>query len=268
MADLNPVTLWRRLLALPNESRTKTLAIAFIVSAVCAVVVSGAAVVLGPIQQANRAAEQEARMQAMLAAMPEMAALIEETGGDSLETIIVDLKTGLEAEGVDPDTFDAEIAREDPGQTTILSAQEDIAGIGRRPDLVPIHVLREDGALRLVILPISGAGYQSTIRANLALQGDLNTVAAFSVIEQGDTPGLGARIEEASWQALWPGKLVADADGAIRLQVVRGRATNDFEVDGITGATRTGNGVSNAIRFWLGPNGFGPVLDNLARGAL
>lgn len=62
MADLNPVTLWRHLLALPNESRTKTLAVAFAVSAVCAVFVSGAAVILGPIQQANLAAEQAERM--------------------------------------------------------------------------------------------------------------------------------------------------------------------------------------------------------------
>lgn len=268
MADLNPLSLWRRLLALPNESRTKTIAVAFMVSAACAVSVSVAAVILGPIQDANRAAEQAARMETMLASMPEMATLIEEAGGDSLETIIVNLRTGLRADGIDPDSFDAEAARKDPARTTILSADQDIAGLGRRPDFLPIHILREDGELRLVILPISGAGYQSTIRANLALEGDLNTVAALSVTEQGETPGLGARIEEARWQALWPGKLIADNEGNIRLEVVRGQATNDFEVDGITGATRTGNGVTRAVRFWLGPDGFGPVLDNLASGAL
>ncbi|WP_417584987.1 NADH:ubiquinone reductase (Na(+)-transporting) subunit C [Pelagibacterium sp.] len=268
MADLNPVALWRNLLALPNESRTKTLAVAFAVSTVCAVVVSGAAVILGPIQQANLAAEQAARMEEMLASMPEMAALIEEAGGDSLEKIVVDLRTGQIADDVDPETFDAAAARDDPETSTVLSAEEDIAGIGRRPDLVPIHVLREAGQLRLVILPISGAGYQSVIRANLALEGDLNTVAAFSVTEQGETPGLGARIEEPAWQALWPGKHLVGLEGDIRLDVVRGRATTEFEIDGITGATRTGNGITNAVHFWLGPNGFGPVLDNLARGEL
>lgn len=268
MVDLNPLSLWRRLLALPNESRTKTIAVAFIVSAVCALVVSGSAVYLGPIQQANRAAEMEARMEAMLASMPEMAALIEELGGDSLETIVVDLRTGLIASNIDPDTFDADAVRTDPANTTVLTAEQDVAGIGRRPDLVPIHVLREDGELRLVILPISGSGYQSTIRANLALEGDLNTVAALSITEQGETPGLGARIEENAWQALWPGRQLADGEGNIRLEVVRGRATNSFEVDGITGATRTGRGVSDAVRFWLGPDGFAPVLGNLRAGRL
>ena len=33
MADLNPISAWRRFLALPNENRFKTVAIAFIVSA-------------------------------------------------------------------------------------------------------------------------------------------------------------------------------------------------------------------------------------------
>lgn len=268
MVDLNPFSLWRKLLALPNDSRTKTLAIAFMVSGVCALVVSGAAIYLGPIQQANRAADMAARMEAMLASMPEMAALIETLGGDSLQTIVVDLRTGLAAEGIDPDSFDADAARTDPANTTALTAEQDVAGIGRRPDLVPIHVLREDGELRLVILPISGAGYQSTIRANLALEGDLNTVAALSVTEQGETPGLGARIEEPAWQALWPGRQLADGEGNLRLEVVRGRATNTFEVDGITGATRTGSGVTGAVHFWLGPDGFASVLDNLRAGRL
>ena len=70
MADLNPISAWRRFLALPNENRFKTVAIAFIVSAVCALMVSGATVVLRPIQAANRAAEQQARLEALVAGIP------------------------------------------------------------------------------------------------------------------------------------------------------------------------------------------------------
>ena len=36
----------------------------------------------------------------------------------------------------------------------------------------------------------------------------------------------------------------------------------------VAGATRTGNAVANMIRFWFGPDGFGPVLDKLKRGEL
>ncbi|MBB4052139.1 Na+-transporting NADH:ubiquinone oxidoreductase subunit C [Devosia subaequoris] len=264
MPDLNPLYWWARLLALPNESRAKTIAMAFLVSGVCALLVSSAVVLLAPIQNANLAAEREARLSAMLENMPGLADIIAQYGADSLETVIVDLETG-EATDIDPATFDIAVAAEDPDTSSVLPSEVDIAGLGRRADLAPIHVLRANGELRLVILPISAVGYQSTIRAHVALEADLNTVAGLSIIEHGETPGLGARIEEPAWQALWPGKELAGEDGQIRLSVVRGRATSAFEVDGITGATRTGNAITAAIHFWLGEYGFDDVLANLRR---
>ncbi len=65
----------------------------------------------------------------------------------------------------------------------------------------------------LLVLPMHGVGYQSTITAMLALEADLTTIAALAIIGQGETPGLGARIEDPDWPALWPGKQIADADG-------------------------------------------------------
>jgi len=35
------------------------------------------------------------------------------------------------------------------------------------------------------------------------------------------------------------------------------------EVDGISGATITGRGVTNLVRYWLGDQGYGPLLDKL-----
>ena len=34
----------------------------------------------------------------------------------------------------------------------------------------------------------------------------------------------------------------------------------EFQIDGISGSTLTGKGVSNLLQFWLGENGFGPFL--------
>jgi Na+-transporting NADH:ubiquinone oxidoreductase subunit C len=268
MADFKPISWWRRLLALPNESRTKTIAVAFLVSLFSALLVSGAAVTLKPVQEANQAAERQARMDAMIAALPGMAEILAASGADTLETLIVDLDTGRVAEGVDPATFDARAAASDPELSTALPSDVDIAGIGRRANLAQIHMLRDSDDLKLVILPVVAAGYAGTIRAYLALEGDLNTVAALTVMEQSETPGLGARIEEAAWQNLWPGKQIADADGQIRLAVVKGGATSEYEVDGITGATRTSNAVTNMIRFWMGENGYGTLLTNLRAGGL
>ena len=117
--------------------------------------------------------------------------------------------------------------------------------------------------MQLIVLPVSGKGYQSTIRANLALEADLSTVAALSVTETGDTPGLGARIADPSWQSLWPGKEVANAAGEIVIDVVRGEASGPHEVDGISGATITSNGVAKMLRYWLGDDGYGPFIDRL-----
>ncbi len=268
MVDLNPFTLWRRLLALPNDSRVKTITIAFLVSAVSAIVVSGTAVTLRPLQQANQAAERQARMDAMIASLPGMAYILAASGADTLETVIVNIQTGELAENIDPVDFDMRAVATDPEISTPLETTIDIAGIGRRPDLAQIHILKSGDAVELVILPVYGQGYQSTIYALLALEGDLNTIAALTITEQGETPGLGTRIEEPAWQELWPGKQIANADGEIVISVVRGSATNEFEVDGITGATRTGNGVTNMVQFWLGENGYARVLENLRAGGI
>lgn len=267
MVDINPLSVWRKLLALPNESRTKTIAVAFLVSFACAVMVSSASVLLAPQQEANRTAERQARMDAMIAAMPGMADLLAGSGADSLEMLIVDLASGRPTD-IDPADYDFRAAANDPDRSSAIPPVADIAGLGRRANLAPLYVLRDAETVRLVILPISAVGYQSTIHAYLALEGDLNTVAALTVIEQGETPGLGSRIEEPAWQALWPGRKLADESGQVVLSVVRGQAQSQFEVDGITGATRTVNAVANAVHFWVGEHGFGPVLAALRDGTL
>jgi Na+-transporting NADH:ubiquinone oxidoreductase subunit C len=45
--------------------------------------------------------------------------------------------------------------------------------------------------------------------------------------------------------------------------IVRGNAVETHEIDGITGATVTSNGVANMLRYWLGDHGFGPFLHRL-----
>lgn len=263
MADLNPFSLWRRFLALPNESRAKTVVVAFLVSAICALMVSGATVLLRPIQAANRAAEQQARIEALVAGIPGMADLLAQAGG-SLSTVVIDLDRGAAAREVTPQTLDA--ALEDNANWRQLAPGEDLAGIGRRPDYSQVFLLRQDDRVSLVLLPMYAQGYNDVIQAMLALHGDMTTVAGFAVLGQSETPGLGGRIEEPSWLSRFAGRRVADASGDVRFAVARGPASTEYEVDGITGATRTGNAVTGMIRFWTGPLGYGPFLDAIRRG--
>jgi Na+-transporting NADH:ubiquinone oxidoreductase subunit C len=256
MPDLNPISLWQRLLAAPNDSRGKTLTMAFLVSFAAALALSSAAVLLGPRLDANREAERRARLEALIAETPGLAEVLPGSGIDSLEVLTVDLRDLSLADAVDP------------AQVTELTPDDDIAGIGTRPDLQQIFMARDGRDLALVILPVYGQGYQSTIRGYLALGPDLNTVIGLTITEQGETPGLGATIQTPGWLAQWPGTQLMDEAGEIRVAVVRGGGTTSYEVDAITGATRSSNGVQNMIRFWVGPLGFGPVLDALRSGDL
>jgi Na+-transporting NADH:ubiquinone oxidoreductase subunit C len=240
MASANPLDWGRGFLALPNDSPVKTVGVALLVALVCSLVVSTTAVTLRPRQDANRLMEKAASMMGM----------VELRGEGVPRARLVELATGA-------------LAYRDPGTSTRLPADRDRAGLGSREDVATVYELRDDGKLRLVILPVRGLGYQSMWKGYLALKADLNTIAALTFYEHGDTPGMGARIEEDAWRALWPGKQLSDAAGVIRIEVIKGASAGVHEVDGISGATRTSDGVTKLLRFWVGPDGYGPYLERL-----
>lgn len=238
----SPLTIWRAFLALPNAHPVKTIGVAVLVALTSSLLVSVTAVTLKPLQDANKLGERAATL----------LALTETLGLGAPKARLVDLASG-------------DYALRDDGAVTALPPDRDVAGLGSRENVAEVYELYQDGRLALVVLPVRGTGYKSTIKGYLALQGDLNTIAALKIYEQDESPGLGSRISEDAWAALWPGKLVADANGVIRIEVVKGAGEGLFEVDGISGATRTGDGVTNLVRFWLGADGFAPYLDRLKR---
>lgn len=265
MADWNPIRLWRNILALPNESRTKTITVAFVASIVCAAMVTGATVILRPIQAQNRAMEQQARLEALLAEIPGLSEILAGADEAALSTVVVYLRRGEAATEVTSENFADALG--DSVNWTELSPQEDIAGLGSRADFKQIYLLRgAEEEVELVILPISGTGYGGPIEAMIAIGDDMNTVAALAIMSHSETPGLGARIDEPAWRQQFAGKPIVDETGTPRLAVARGAATSEFEVDAITGATRTNNAITRMLQFWLGPLGYGPVLDAIRRG--
>lgn len=240
MPSLNLRSWWRGFLALPNDAPAKTLGITLLVAVACSLVVSFTAVALKPRHEANRLADRVAHI----------GGIADLLGGGLPDARFVDLATGAYAD-------------RDPGTRTAVPDERDLAGLGEREDVATVFELREGGTVTLVILPVRGTGYQSTLKAYLALKGDLNTVAALVFYEQEETPGLGSRIEESAWQALWQGKRLADDSGAIQIEVATSTATGVHQVDAISGATRTTTGVTRLLHFWLGPDGYGPYLQRL-----
>lgn len=265
MTDPDPANPWRAFLRLPNDSRRKMLLVAFLVALVCSSAVSLTAVSLKPWHEANLSQQRLQRMEQMLATLPGMGDVLQASDADSLQVRIVDLDSGDFVDDIDPAAFDFRAAMKDPELSVELERAADPARIGRRPKLAPVYLLHRDERLVMLILPVYGRGYQSTIHAYLALQQDLNTVAALQIIEQAETAGIGSRIAEPDWLARWSGRVVSDRDGVIRLGVADGTATGEFEVDAIAGATRSTNGVERLLLFWLGERGYGPLLNRLRR---
>src|SRR5690606_40346258 len=140
MAEINPIQLCRRLLSLSNESRTKTIAIAFLISAICAVLVTGATVALRPIQAQNRALEQQTRLEALLAEIPGLSQILAASADMALSTVVVDLRRAAAAQDVTPETLPAALANS--SNWTELAPQEDIANLDSRANRKQVYLLR------------------------------------------------------------------------------------------------------------------------------
>jgi Na+-transporting NADH:ubiquinone oxidoreductase subunit C len=253
---------------MPNERPAKALFVALAVSLFCALVVSTTAVLLEPFQRANRERDRQQRIVEIVQRLPGSEELLGAAGAENIRVSMVELATGNIIRSMDPAAYDQRKAASDPAQSIVILAKHDIAGIKRRAKYAPVTLVERDGRIELIILPVHGSGYASTIYGFLALRGDANTVVALSFFEHAETPGLGAELDTPEWLAGWPGKSVRDKTGQIRIGVAKGRvdpgsASAAFEVDGISGATRTSDGVTNMLRFWLGDHGFGPFLERI-----
>ncbi|MDB6081457.1 MAG: nqrC [Chlamydiia bacterium] len=139
-------------------------------------------------------------------------------------------------------------------------------------EVLPNHKLDDKGSHTPdgYIIPVSGFGLWDYIYGYIAIEPDGETIIGISWYEQKETPGLGANIAEAPWQSLFPGKKVFQADSSgktdfqkssIGITVVRGKVSEVIgsspkamsAVDGMAGATLTGNGVTKAYKDTLTP---------------
>ncbi len=245
------------------ETPTKTLLVALAVSLVCSVMVAAAAVSLRPKQAENELRFQQSNILAAAGLLDEDRDISEQF--EQIEVRVVDLESGEYADDIDPNDYDVQAALRNPQLSDPLDKSEDIANIKRRERYSKVYLLRDGDRIETIILPVRGYGLWSTMYGFLALEADGNTVSGLSFYEHGETPGLGDKIEDPQWLALWHGKEVYDADGDPAIEITRGKAPagDPHAIDGLAGATLTSRGVENLLTFWLGQQGYGPYLRRL-----
>ncbi|MCC4785122.1 Na(+)-translocating NADH-quinone reductase subunit C [Vibrio splendidus] len=250
-----------------NDSIKKTLFVVIALSLVCSIIVSTAAVVLKPKQQANAVLDQQTKI--LEVAGIELAGNIPALYAENIEPRLVDFATGDFVDG-DAAAYDQRKAAKDPAQSIKLSAEDDIAKIIRRANMGTVYLVKDGAETSKVIIPVHGNGLWSMMYAFVAVETDGNTVSGITYYEQGETPGLGGEVENPTWRAQFVGKKLFDENHKPAIQVVKGGAPQGSEhgVDGLSGATLTSVGVQHTFDFWLGDMGFGPFLAKVRDGGL
>lgn len=269
MEKARPYT--EKVLALPNDSLEKTLAVALALCVVCAILVSGSAVALKSLQQHNKSLDMKKNILSVVGLLEDGMDVDKAFG--QFEQKIVNLETGEYDDSVDPNTYDQRKAAKDPARSIAIPAGDDMANIRNRARLAKVYLLKSGDRIETIVLPVHGYGLWSTMYGFLALEGDGQTIVGLNFYDQAETPGLGGEVVNPVWRALWKGKKVYGEDQKPAIGLIKGvvdtqRSGSEFQVDGLAGATLTSNGVTNLLRYWLSGQGFSLYLEKIrsARG--
>lgn len=258
--------LIRRFLDAPADSVGKTVFVAVVLCLIASMIVSAAAVALRPVQEENKLRDKRINI-LQVAGVYDENVPVNEAFAD-FEPHVLDLSTGEFTDKFDLATFDELAAAKDP--SIMKSLDDDPAGLGGQMQTYRlVYLLRDDsGALDKVVLPIEGYGLWSTLYGFIALEENGNDIFGLQFYQQGETPGLGAEVDNPRWRALWNGKKLFTEDGDLAITVAKTPppAGTDYYVDALAGATLTSRGVDNLVRFWMGKAGYGSFLEHLQEG--
>jgi Na+-transporting NADH:ubiquinone oxidoreductase subunit C len=107
------------------------------------------------------------------------------------------------------------------------------------------YTFYEDEVTNRVSYQFEGSGLWGPIIGIITLESDFETIVRITILQQEETPGLGGVVAERPYLENFVGKKMTPS-----LDITKEGATQDFEVDAITGAT----GTSNAFEIILNTN--------------
>jgi Na+-transporting NADH:ubiquinone oxidoreductase subunit C len=113
--------------------------------------------------------------------------------------------------------------------------------------LLPLYIYEGNPDNPLYIMTLKGNGLWDEVSGNIALDDDFRTIVGSSFDHVGETPGMGAEIKDnPNFRLSFIGKTIYDENGNYTsVQLRKGGAINKtFEIDGITAATLTGDGIN------------------------
>lgn len=135
----------------------------------------------------------------------------------------------------------------------IMAEKVDMAKEKKKPEAdrqLPLYVYNKEGGEKFYVVSVRGSGLWDEIWGCLAIGSDFSTVAGASFDHKGETPGLGAEIKDnPTFSEQFKGRKIYDASGNYTSVRVRKGGAKDktHEVDGISGATVTADGVAEML---------------------
>ena len=232
-----------------QQSNTYIIVYSAVLTIILGLLLSGSAQVLGPWQQEAIALDKKKQILGAVISAEEIAAMtpeqVNQFYSSRISSTVVDI-TGKEiTEG------------------GVTAEKVEIAKDYKKPEdqrQYPIFIFHAEGNpddVESYIFPLYGAGLWDAIWGYLALETDMNTIGGITLAHASETPGLGARITDGEVQSRYVGKKIFDESGAlIAVQMQKGEgkdySSDLHKVDGLSGATITGNGVNNMLKAYMG----------------
>ena len=151
----------------------------------------------------------------------------------------------------------------------IIECNIEEVDIEKNEETLPIYIRMNNEKIEGIALPIAGKGLWSTIFGYIALNPDTDSVLGIQFYKHGETPGLGGEVEkkwftdnfvnhpikESNGEITYVPKKIRNENGKIiSISVIKGGVDYSksnksaiHQVDGISGATVTADGVSDFL---------------------
>ena len=117
-----------------------------------------------------------------------------------------------------------------------------------------IYQSSENNKVTGYAIPIAGKGLWGTMYGYFAIEPDAETVKGITFYKHKETPGLGAEVDKDWFKNNFIGKKLTDKNGElVSIEVVKGYVSKTdpealHKVDGISGATITGTGLTTFLK--------------------
>lgn len=225
----------------------------YLYTIILTVIIGGALSVLyNTLKPTHAKNEEKARKQAILDALPEQ-------GTESEGTLArFDARIKVIAVQVDGtiinDTAKLTALNNKPSRKLIpykTISEVDLSKEDKVPEadrVYPLYEYTANNGEKLYIISVRGNGLWDKIWANIALKSDMSTIVGVYFGHKGETPGLGAEIKDnPDFKAKFVGKTLFQ-NGEYKPVLVKKKGLTPNDVQAISGATVTSDGVSEMLQ--------------------